>query len=161
MASGQTLEEFVPGDGSYVPSEPVLFGPDANGLTCYMFPNGSEGWLLFDGFLGQQYGGSGLTFKLAWCCASTTGVVKWGLSLQRLNAGLVLNGSLSWGTESSQTVAVPGVAYQLVYTTFTISADQIPILPGEIYRIRLRRDVSPSNNSPGVAEFFRLLSLES
>jgi hypothetical protein len=152
MATGQTQEVLSPQDGLYQSSYPVSIVQDMGALAA-SFPSSSEGWLVFDCVANNQYGGGSLNVEIVWISPGNSGVIKWSVSIYRMYSGLVF-ASPAWGSESSQVVSVPGVAGTLVYTTLTLSSWQLGGLkPGEMYQLRLRRDVSPPTNSSSAAEF--------
>lgn len=160
MASGNTQEDFVPGDAIYQSANPVALVYD-QGRLVYSFPATANGWLVFNGMLGYQYGGTGLTINVVWVCPGTVGVVKWGVSVLRLNNGLVYPVSPTWTNQVTDVVTVAGTAYQIVYTSLVLSNAQLNgVQPGEIYQLGFWRDVSPGGNSASVAELIRLTAVE-
>lgn len=162
MAAGQTIQVW--GAGSAIlgasAAHPVAVQAAPN-LFAYGFPSATEGWTVFQGYLGKQYGGNGVNLTLTWMCSATSGTVEWGGAFFRMNNGLYLPSAITWSTEITASVAAPGLAGQIAYTTLNFSSAQIAgIQVGELFLLRVRRIVSVAGNSPGQAGLISAQAVE-
>jgi len=154
MASGDTLLTFGPLDNSPPSSNPATF--DArNGHQVLDFDDTTAEGAVFKAILPQHYAGGGITVFVHWSATSaTSGTVGWTVEFERI--GDSQQDVDSDGFASAQTVTavtVPGTSGHVDITSVSISngANMDSIAVGELFRLRIKRDVA-SDNASGDAE---------
>lgn len=115
---------------------------------------------IFTGVLPFDYGGLGVTIKLfVALTTATTGTAGWVIALERTQAVTEDIDSDYFGpTSTVAAVAVPSTSGHVLVMSVNISngANMDDIAPGEIFRIRIRRDVA-NDTAPGDAELLRVV----
>lgn len=118
---------------------------------------------IFTGILPSDYAGGGVTVTLFCALTSaTSGTVGWDVAFERTQASTDDIDSDSFATAQTVTaVTVPGTSGQVLAMTVNISdgANMDSIAAGELFRIRVRRDVA-NDTATGDAELLRVAMVE-
>lgn len=134
-----------------------------NNRPCLDFDTTTQEAAIFTGILPSDYSGSGITVTL-WCALSTatTGTVGWDVAIERTAVSSDDIDSDSFATAQTVTaVAVPGTSGQVLAMAVNIAngADMDNLAAGELFRIRIRRDVA-NDTAAGDAELLRVAMVE-
>lgn len=118
---------------------------------------------IFTGILPSDYAGGGITVTL-WCALSTatSGTLGWDVAIERTDAGGLDIDADSFATAQTITAAaVPGTSGQVMVMSVNIAngADMDSVAPGELFRLRVRRDVA-NDTAAGDAELLRVAIVE-
>ena len=109
------------------------------------------------------YGGGGLTLNLQWMAdAATSGTVRWGAALRRIEDDSDdLDSSHTYVFNTVNDIAPGTAGYPTtVAITFTDGADMDNVANGEVFWLRIYRDVSVGGDMAGDAQLFSLQILE-
>jgi len=155
MATGNTLCTFMPQDNEPPTSNPATL--DTRNLHPVLdFDTTTQEIAIFSGILPQHYAGGGITVYIHYAMSTaTTGTCGWDVSFERIGDGS--QDIDSDGFASAQTitaVTVPGTSgnVDIVNVAVTDGANMDSIAVGEVFRVRLRRDVA-NDSAAGDAEF--------
>lgn len=157
MASGNTLCTFYPCDNEPPSSNPAT-NDWRNGHPVLDFDPTTQEIAIFSAILPRNYAGGGITAYVHWSSDSTSNTVGWDISIERI--GDAQQDVDSDGFASAQTVTaatVPGTSGNVKITNVAISdgANIDSIAVGELFRVRVRRDVA-NDSSTGDANFHAL-----
>ena len=146
MAAGDVLARFLPpgpGEGRYANEAPI----DQRNFNKFWQFRSQPGLLqniekvfqdtLFKAGAIPSLAGNAFTVVLKWATPATTGVVKWGVSLERDNSGSDISTD-RYGAEVTATGNVPGTAMQIVVTSIALNALG-GLAAGDTYRLKVRR----------------------
>lgn len=146
MASGNPVVEIVrdlyPATAFAPVSARAGGSTPAESLTHWAFDAGTDENVDFLCRLSEDYDGGGLTFTLPWMAASaTTGNVRWGIAVRRLDTAEDIDTSHSYDFNET-TAAAPGTSGYTAYPTitFTNGADMDNWAVGELAIVRVRRN---------------------
>jgi hypothetical protein len=163
MASGDTIAMIPPATGyseRTATMAPIAFTPAGDlGVQTLRFTGTVNTSAVYCAVLSRQYGGKGFNVVLAWKSPGS-GTVKWKVSLSRLAAGTDLSAGPIWTTEqaASGTIGAPNA---LAYTTVPIPPAQMGgIASGELFQLRVVRDVSVVGNAAADAYLVGLVVKE-
>jgi len=115
---------------------------------------------VFSGVLPADYAGAGVTVDL-WCSltSATSGTVGWDVAFERMNASSLDIDADSFGSATTVTATtVPGTSGQLLKMSVNVSdgANMDSLAAGEMFRLRIRRDVA-NDTASGDAELLRVM----
>lgn len=162
MASGNTLFTLYPQNN--VPPSSAFATPDLRGgVPVLDFDDTTAEAAVFFVVLPRNYAGGGITFYVTWAATSAiTNTIGWTLEFERIGDGQVDIDSLSWTSVQTITAAtVPGTSGNTKITNVAVSngANMDSIAVGELFAIRLKRDVA-NDNATGDAEFLSMEAKE-
>jgi hypothetical protein len=167
MASGDNVVEVIrdipPGANAAAPAQRTGGSTPAEGVTVWAFDASTIEYMDFLCRL-RGYDGGGLSFSHPWSGASaTTGVVRWGIAIRRLQDDAEdIDTSQTYDfNDADDTVA--SVSGELSYPTitFTDGADMDNWADGELAIVRVRRNASHANDTmTGDAELWDLEGTE-
>jgi hypothetical protein len=156
VASGQTLLIFTALHNE-PPSANFATLDTRNSHPCLDFDTTTQEIAIFRGILPRNYSGGGITVYVHWAATSAiTGTIGWDVAFERI--GDSQQDIDSDGFASAQTVTattVPGTSGHVDITNvaFTDGAQMDSIAVGEMFRLRVRRDVA-NDSAAGDAELF-------
>lgn len=156
MASGDSLLQFSP-LGAEFPASNYATLDTRNNHPCLDFDTTTGEAAYFTGVLPQSYAGGGLTVYLHWAASTaTTGTIGWLIAIERI--GDSQQDVDADGFASDQTVTattVPGTSGHVDITSgaFTSGAQMDSLAVGEMFRLRVTRDVA-NDNAAGDAELY-------
>lgn len=155
MASGDSLLEFRAYDAEPVSSNfaipDTIVASSADGdesvVPVLDFHPTINKHAEFGAFLPANYGGGGLTLKLAWTSEAIAGNVKWNATIKSFTDDVDNLVSKAFGAAPSGntvTAGAPSAARDLVYDEITIAdgADMNDLAAEEYFRLRLTRDAA-------------------
>ncbi len=153
MASGDTLAIFTP-----LHNEP----PSTNAMTIDLrnqhpvldadTTTGEDA--IFTGIMPRNYAGGGLTVYVHWAASTAiSGTIGWLVALERIGTALDIDADSFAAANTITAATVSGTSGIVVITniTFTDGADMDSIAVGELYRIKITRDVA-NDTAAGDAE---------
>ena len=134
-----------------------------NGHPCLDFDTTTQETAIWTGVLPASYAGAGLTVSI-WCSLTSaiTGTVGWDISIERMDASSLDIDADSFASAQTVTaVTVPGTSGQLLKMSLAITsgANMDSLVAGELFRIRVRRDVA-NDTAAGDAELLRMMVVE-
>jgi hypothetical protein len=126
-----------------------------NGHPCLDFDTTTQEAAIFSGVLPTDYSGAGITV-VVFCSltSATSGTVGWDVAIERMDASsLDIDADSFASAQTITAVTVPGTSGQLLKMTVNISngANMDSLAAGELFRIRIRRDVA-NDTAAGDAE---------
>jgi len=160
LASGNTLATFFPSDNE-PPSSNYATLDTRNGHVVLDFDTTTQESAIFTGLMPRHYAGGNIVVYIhCMLTSSTSGTVGWDVTIERdADAGDDMD-SDSWATAKTVTaVTVPGTSGVIKVLSVTLTAgatDTDSVAVGDVFRIRIRRDVS-NDTASGDAE---LLAVE-
>jgi hypothetical protein len=145
MASGNTLLQFTALHNE--PPAANFATLDArNGHACLDFDPTTQEAAIFTGILPRNYAGGGITVYLHWAATSaTSGTGGWDVAFERIGDGQQDVDADSFATAQTVTAAtVPATSGLVDITNVAVSngANMDSIAVGEMFRLRVRRDVA-------------------
>jgi hypothetical protein len=156
MASGQTLLQFFPQDNE-PPAANFATLDTRNGHPCLDFDATTQEIAIFRAMLPRNYGGGGITVYLHHGASSaTSGTIGWDVAFERIGDGQQDVDADGFATAQAVTPAtVPGTSglVDIVNAAISNGANIDSIAVGEMFRIRVRRDVA-NDTAAGDAELY-------
>jgi hypothetical protein len=156
MAAGNTLLIFLPQDNE-PPSTNFATIDSRNGHPCLDFDTTTQEAAIFSAIVPRNYAGNGITVYVHYAMTSAeSGTVGWDVAFERIGDGQQDVDSDSFA--SAQTVVavtVPATTglVDIVSVAVTNGANMDSIAVGELFRLRVRRDVA-NDNGAGDAELY-------
>jgi hypothetical protein len=153
MASGDTLCEW----GALHNEAPAsnyaqLDARNANPLLD--FDDVTQVAAVFRAVMPRNYAGGGVTADLHWVAVPTSGTVGWDVSFER-DAGSQDIDSDGWATaQAVSSVTVPGTSGLVTVSSVAIAngANMASVVAGDLFRVRIRRDVVTVGRAVGFAQ---------
>jgi hypothetical protein len=155
MASGNTIFMWFSQD-----NEP----PTSNGATYDLrnfhpvldFDTTTQETAVFTGLMPQHYAGGNIVVYIYYSMSTaTSGTVGWDITMERIGDGIQDIDADGWATAKTVTaVTVPGTSGNVDVMTVTLTAgatDTDSVVAGEMFRLRIRRDVA-NDTATGDAE---------
>lgn len=134
-----------------------------NSRPCLDFDTTTQETAIFSGVLPADYGGGGVTVSLYVAMTSaTSGTVGFDLAFERTDASSLDIDSDSFASAVTVTATtVPGTSGQVLKLDTNISngANMDSLAAGELFRLRIRRDVS-NDTAAGDAELLFVMMVE-
>jgi hypothetical protein len=156
LSSGNTLLVFKPQDNE-PPSSNYATLDLRNGHLVLDFDTTTQEAAYFKGILPRHYAGGGITVYLHWAATSaTTGTIGWDVAFERISNSQQDVDSDGFATAQTVTAAtVPGTSGHVDITNVAVTngANIDSIAVGELFRLRVRRDVA-NDTAAGDAELF-------
>ena len=158
MASGDSIVVCAPASNSPPASNYATFDT-RNAHLVLDFDDTTQEAAMFSGLLPRHYDGGGVTVYVHWMATSaTTGTVGWDISFERMSDATTDLDSDSFATAQTVTAAtVPGTSGVVKVTNVAITdgANMDSTAVGEVFRLRVRRDVA-SDTASGDAELLKV-----
>lgn len=156
------MSVFAP-HGSTPPASNMATLDARNNHPVLNFDAATEETAYWEGFLPDSYGGGGLTVTIYWLGATaTTGDVKWGSSIERLDTGTDQDAD-SFGTEQVGTTTTNATSGSPVSTAIahTSGANMDSLVAGEMFRLRIARKAADgADTMAGDAQITRVVVKE-
>lgn len=154
MATGQSLLMFRAGDGE--PPASNYATPDLrNNHPVLDFDTTTQESIFFTGIVPRNYAGGGITAYVHYSASTaTTGTIGWDVAVERIGDGQQDTDSDGFATAATVTAGtVPGTSghVDILNVAITDGANIDSIAVGELFRIRVRRDVA-NDTAAGDAE---------
>lgn len=134
-----------------------------NNRPCLDFDTATQEAAIFTGVLPADYGGAGITVTVFVAMSTaTSGTVGFDVAIERTDAsGLDIDADSFATAQTITATAVPGTSGQVLALSVNIAngADMDNLAAGELFRLRLRRDVA-NDNAAGDAEVFAVIVKE-
>lgn len=163
MASGQTLAVFLPMHNE-PPATNYASLDFRNNHPCLDFDTTTQETAQFTGVLPRNYAGGGITVYVHWAATTaTSGTVGWDVAFERVGNGSQDIDSDGYATAQTVTAATTsGTSGNVTITNVAVSngANIDSIAVGEVFRLRIRRDVA-SDTATGDAELIAVELKES
>lgn len=145
MASGDTL--LIWGAYDNIPPAANAATIDTRNQTpCLDFDDTTAEGAQFMGILPRHYGGGGITAYLHWAAtAAVTGTAGWTVEFERIGAGsqdLDADGFAGAQTVTAATVSGTSGNVSITNVAVTNGANIDSIAVGELFRVRVKRDVA-------------------
>lgn len=154
MATGDTLLTFGPYDNEPPGTNYATFDT-RNGHPTLDFDDTTAEGAVFTGFVPRNYAGGGITVTVATAATSaTTGTIGWTVEFERIDASSLDTDADSFaGAQTITAVTVPGTSGQVLYPSVAVTngANMDSIAVGEMFRLRIKRDVA-NDTAVGDAE---------
>ena len=155
MASDSTLLIFVP-EMNQPPSANPATLDWRNRHPVLDFDTATDEYAIFSAVMPQSYAGTtGVTVYVHYSMeTATSGTCAWQVSFERIGDQQQDVDTDSWATANNiAAVTVPGTSgfVDVVNTTFTDGVDMDSVTAGELFRIRVNRDIS-ADTGAGDAE---------
>ncbi len=154
MASGLLIEKFFPASRDLVSTN--MATPDTRNLHNVLdFDDTVDKSAVFTGFMPADYGSGGLTLKIGFSHAATTGNVQWQAAIERIGTAQSVDSDSFAAANTVDDVAVGGTAgYVAVATiTFTDGADMDSLAASELFRLKLTKVDATTSAAAGDTEF--------
>lgn len=156
MASGNTLLTFGPLDNE-PPASNFATLDSRNGHPCLDFDTTTQEAAIFSAVLPRNYAGGGITVYIHFAMTSAeSGTCGWDVAFERIGDGQQDVDSDSFATAQTVTaVTVPATTglVDIVNVAVTNGANMDSIAVGELFRLRVRRDVA-NDDGAGDAELY-------
>lgn len=158
MASGDTIDRLFPANNEPPASNPAT--PDKrNGHPVLDFDDTTQEIAIFSCILPRNYAGGGITVYVHSSASSaTSGTIGWDVSFERIGAAQQDVDADGFATAQTITaVTVDGTSGNVTIANVAVTngANMDSIAVGELFRVRLRRDVA-NDTAAGDAEFHAL-----
>lgn len=145
MASGNTLLQF-----SALHNEPpatnFATADTRNNHAILNFDATTQEAAIFRGILPRNYAGGGITVYVHWCAASaTSGTAGWDIAFERIGDGqqdIDADGFATAQVITAATVPATSGLVDITNVAVTNGANMDSIAVGEMFRLRIRRDVA-------------------
>jgi hypothetical protein len=156
MATGNTLLTFLP-QANEPPATDYATLDVRNGHPCLDFDSTTQESAIFTGILPRHYAGGGVTVYVHWAATSaTSGTIGWDVSFERIGDSQQDVDADGFATAQVITAAtVPGTSGHVDITNVAVTngANMDSVAVGELFRLRIRRDVA-TDDAAGDAELF-------
>lgn len=157
MATGQTLCTWTAENGASFPATNYATFDTRNTQPCYDFDAATQETIFLHFILPRHYGGGGITVYLHWAATSaTSGSGGWDVSFERIGDAQQDLDADGFATAQVVTAAtVPATSGHIKITNVAVSngANMDSIAVGELFRLRIRRDVA-NDDAAGDLELF-------
>ena len=157
MATGQTLATWTADGGASFPATNYATFDTRNTHACYDFDPTTQETIFLHFVLPRHYGGGAITVYLHWAATSaTSGTGGWDVAFERIGDGQQDLDSDGFATAQTVTAAtVPGTSGNVKITNVAVSngANMDSIAVGELFRLRIRRDVA-NDDATGDLELY-------
>lgn len=145
MASGDTLAGLDP--QSYEPTATNYATLNVRNLHPILeFDSATQETAIWTRVMPRNYAGGNITVNVTWAAVPTTGNVGWGVTIERVQAGTLDIDADSFATEQIVTATTvsgtSGIPLSTGVTATAGSTGTDSVAAGEVYRLRLRRDVA-------------------
>lgn len=145
MASGNTLAVFLP--LAYEPPAANYATVNVRNLHPMLeFDSATQETAIWTSQMPRHYGGGNITVNVTWAAVPTSGTVGWDVTFERVDAGTLDIDADSFATAQTITAAtVSGTSGITSMTSVTATAGSTgtdSVAAGEVFRLRLRRDVA-------------------
>ena len=158
MASGNTLVVFYPTDNEPPATNYATFDT-RNSHSVLDFDDTTAEAAIFSAVLPRKYAGGGITCYVHWSATSAvTGTVGWTIEFERIGDGqqdVDADGFATAQTVTAATVSATSGNVTITNVAVTNGANMDSIAVGELFRVRLKRDVA-TDTAAGDAEFHAL-----
>ncbi len=145
MASGATLLYWTALDGE-PPATNYATGSLRNQHPVLQFDTTTQETTYFSGVMPRNYAGGGVTVYLVSTMASaTSGTIGWDVSFERISDATTDTDADSFATAQTVTAATVSGTSGVTLTqnvAITNGANMDSVAVGELFRIRIRRDVA-------------------
>lgn len=159
MASGDSLLIFGAYDNQ-PPATAYATLDTRNSIPCLDFDTTTAEAAVFAAVLPRSYAGGGITVYLHWAATSaTTGTIGWTVEFERIGDGqqdVDADGFATAQTVTAATVPATSGHVDITNVAVTNGANMDSIAVGEMFRLRVKRDVA-NDTAAGDAE---LLAVE-
>lgn len=151
MASGNTLLIFFPYCNE-PPSSNYATLDTRNGHPCLDFDATTQETAIFSAVMPQHYAGGNIVVYIHYSVTTaTTGTCGWDVTIERIGDQQLDIDADGWATAKTVTaVTVPGTTGNVDVVNVTLTAgatDTDSVAAGELFRIRIRRDVANDTTS--------------
>ena len=154
MASGDTLLAFFPSDNEPPTTNYATFDT-RNSHPTLDFDTTTQETAIFTGIVPRNYAAGGITCYLHWAASTaTSGTIGWDVSFERIGAAqqdIDADGFASAQTVTAATVDGTSGNVTITNVAVTNGANMDSIAVGELFRLRIRRDVA-NDTAAGDAE---------
>lgn len=143
MASGDTIAIFTPYQNE-PPSTLYATAGLRNGHPTLQFDDTTSWIAIFTGLVPANYAGGGLTVNVFATAIATSGTMGWLISIERMDAATDLDADSFAAAQTITAATVPGTSgFPLKLTgAFTSGAQMDSLVAGEMYRLKIARDVA-------------------
>lgn len=140
------IHQIVPPDANFA-TPGFLDGGSTPGelMRVWAFDASSDEHLDFHCTLSDNYAGGGLTIRFTWAAAATSGTVEWAAAVRAYpDDAEDIDSSHSYVYNNAAADTVPSASGEFTQTeiTFTDGADMDSLAAGELFTLRVFRDVS-------------------
>lgn len=154
MATGQTLHVFTPLHNE-PPTSNYATLDTRNGHPTLDFDTTTQEAAIFSGVLSRAYSGGGITVYAHFAATSaTTGTIGWDVAFERVGAAqqdIDADGFATAKTITAVTVDATSGNVMIANVAFSNGAEIDSLAVGELFRLRVRRDVA-NDTAAGDAE---------
>lgn len=162
MASGETLYEWlVPANQPPAANYATLAARNTHPVLEYDDTT-TEG-AQFAGTMPANYAGGNIAVTLKWMAkTATTGNIGWIVAFENDSAGQDLDSDGYAADQTVAGVAVPGTSGVVGESSLTVTAGAATdaIAAGDLFRLRVQRDVATSGDATGDAQLLSVLLSE-
>ncbi len=154
MASGLLIAKFFPAMNVPPSSDPAVLD-ERNRHIVLDFDDTVDKSAVFTGYMPSGYGSGGLTLKIGFSHAATSGNVQWQAAIERIGTAQSVDSDSFAAANTVDDVAVGGTAgYVAVATiTFTDGADMDSLAASELFRLKLTKVDATTSAAAGDTEF--------
>lgn len=143
MASGNTLAVFLPSDNEPPATNYATVNVSATALHPQLdFDSTTAEAAIFSGIMPRHYAGGGITVYVTWAIAAITGTVGWTVEFERSNTAIDADSFASAQTITAATVSGTTLIPSVTNVAVTDGANIDSLAVGELFRIRIKRDVA-------------------
>lgn len=143
MASGNTLAVFLPSDNEPPATNYATVNVSATALHPQLdFDSTTAEAAIFSGIMPRHYAGGGITVYVTWAIAAITGTVGWTVEFERSNTAINADSFASAQTITAATVSGTTLVPSVTNVAVTDGANIDSLAVGELFRIRIKRDVA-------------------
>jgi hypothetical protein len=158
MASGDTLLVFHPYQNEPPTADFATLGL-RNNHPCLEFDATTQEAAIFSSVLPRHYAGGGITIYAHYAAASaTSGTMGWDVAFERIgNGSQDVDSDGFAGAQTITAVTVPATSglVDIVNVAVSDGANIDSIAVGELFRLRIRRDVA-NDTAAGDAQLFAI-----